>query len=66
MVVSPLVSAKTVPEFIAYAKANPGKVSFGSSGAGTAPHIFGALFMIMTGVHVVHVPYRGAYSALLR
>src|SRR6266567_8426954 len=61
MVVSPLVPAKTVPEFIAYAKANPGKVSFGSSGAGTAPHIFGALFMSMTGVHLVHVPYRGAY-----
>ena len=61
MVVSPLLPAKTAPEFIAYAKANPGKVSFGSSGAGTAPHVFGALFMNMTGVHLVHVPYRGAY-----
>jgi tripartite-type tricarboxylate transporter receptor subunit TctC len=53
--------AKTVPEFIAYAKANPRKINMASGGNGTSPHIFGELFQIMTGVHLVHVPYRGGY-----
>jgi tripartite-type tricarboxylate transporter receptor subunit TctC len=61
MVVSPSVPAKTVPEFIDYAKANPGKVNMSSAGTGTAGHIFGELFKIMTGVHIVHVPYRASF-----
>jgi tripartite-type tricarboxylate transporter receptor subunit TctC len=61
MVVTPSFPAKTVPDFIAYAKANPSKINMASGGNGTAPHIFGELFMSMTGVHLVHVPYRGAY-----
>jgi tripartite-type tricarboxylate transporter receptor subunit TctC len=59
MVVNPSVPAKTVPEFIAHAKANPGKINMASSGIGTAPHLFGELFKMMTGVDLVHVPYRG-------
>jgi tripartite-type tricarboxylate transporter receptor subunit TctC len=61
MVVNPSVPAKTVPEFIAYAKANPGKINMASAGNGTAPHVFGELFMMMTGVKMLHVPYRGSY-----
>jgi tripartite-type tricarboxylate transporter receptor subunit TctC len=61
MVVSPSVPAKTVPEFIEYAKANPGKVNMSSPGTGSAGHIFGELFKIMTGVHIVHVPYRASF-----
>ena len=61
MVVNSSFPAKTVPEFIAYAKANPGKINMASAGNGTAPHVFGALFMIMTGIKMVHVPYRGSY-----
>jgi tripartite-type tricarboxylate transporter receptor subunit TctC len=61
MVVSPSVPAKTVPEFIDYAKANPGKVNMSSPGTGSAGHIFGELFKIMTGVHIVHVPYRTSF-----
>jgi tripartite-type tricarboxylate transporter receptor subunit TctC len=61
MVVSPSVPAKTVPEFIDYAKANPGKVNMSSPGTGSAGHIFGELFKIMTGVHIVHVPYRASF-----
>ena len=61
MVVSPLVPAKTVPEFIDYAKANPGKVNMSSPGTGSAGHIFGELFKMMTGVHIVHVPYRASF-----
>jgi tripartite-type tricarboxylate transporter receptor subunit TctC len=64
MVVNPSVSAKTVPEFIAYARANPAKISMASSGNGTSPHIAGELFNMMTGVDMVHVPYRGAGPAL--
>jgi tripartite-type tricarboxylate transporter receptor subunit TctC len=64
MVVNPSVPAKTVPEFITYAKANPGKISFASSGAGTGLHIAGELFKMMTGVNMVHVPYRGSGPAL--
>ena len=59
--VSPAFPAKTVPELIAYAKANPGKINFVSSGNGTASHVFGELFKMMTGVDLVHVPYRGSY-----
>jgi tripartite-type tricarboxylate transporter receptor subunit TctC len=58
------VPAKTVKEFIDYAKANPGKVNMASSGIGTSVHLSGALFMMMTGVNMVHVPYRGAGPAL--
>jgi len=61
MVVSPLVPAKSVPEFIDYAKANPGKVNMASLGTGSAGHVFGELFKIMTGVHMVHVPYRASF-----
>ena len=64
MLVNPSVPAKTVPEFIAYAKANPGKINFASGGNGTPPHVFGELFKMMTGVNLVHVPYRGGAPAL--
>ena len=64
MVVNPSVPAKTVPEFIAYAKANPGKINMASAGNGTAPHVAGELFKMMAGVDMVHVPYRGAAPAL--
>ena len=64
MVVNPSVPAKTVPEFIAYAKANPGKINMASAGIGTAPHVAGELFKMMTGVDMVHVPYRGGGPAL--
>jgi tripartite-type tricarboxylate transporter receptor subunit TctC len=64
MVVNPSVRAKTVPEFIAYAKANPGKINMASLGNGTVPHVAGELFKMMAGVDMVHVPYRGAPSAL--
>ena len=64
MVVNPSVPAKTVPEFIAYAKANPGKINMASAGNGTAGHMAGELFKMMTGVDMVHVPYRGAAPAL--
>jgi tripartite-type tricarboxylate transporter receptor subunit TctC len=61
MVVNPSVPAKTVPEFVAYAKANSGKVNMASSGSGSVSHIFGELFKAMTGVNLVHVPYRSGY-----
>ena len=64
MLVHPSVPAKTVLEFVAYAKANPGKVSFGSGGIGGLTHMEGELFKMMTGVNMVHVPYRGAAPAL--
>jgi tripartite-type tricarboxylate transporter receptor subunit TctC len=64
MVVNPSVPAKTVPEFIAYAKANPGKINMASVGIGSGPHIAGELFKMMAGVNVVHVPYRGGGPAL--
>ena len=53
--------AKTIPEFIAYAKANPGKINMASGGIGSSSHIFGELFKTMAGVDLVHVPYRGNY-----
>ena len=59
MVVNPSVPAKTIPEFMAYAKANPGKISFGSPGIGTPGHVSGELFKMMAGVEMIHVPYRG-------
>jgi len=64
MVVNPSVPAKTVPEFIAYAKANPGRISMASSGNGSSPHVAGELFKMMTGIDMVHVPYRGTAPAL--
>jgi tripartite-type tricarboxylate transporter receptor subunit TctC len=64
MEVIPAVPAKTVLEFITYAKANPGRINFASSGIGTSVHLSGELFKIMTGVYMVHVPYRGAGPAL--
>ncbi len=63
MVVNPLVPVTTVPEFIAYAKANPGKINFGSAGIGSSIHMAGELFKMMTGIDMVHVPYRGAGTA---
>jgi tripartite-type tricarboxylate transporter receptor subunit TctC len=64
MMVNPSVPARTVPEFIAFAKANPGKINMASPGIGTTPHLAGELFNIMTGLNVVHVPYRGGVPAL--
>ena len=64
MVVHPSVPAQTVPEFVAYAKANPGKLSYGSGGVGGITHITPELFKMMTGVNMVHVPYRGVAPAL--
>jgi tripartite-type tricarboxylate transporter receptor subunit TctC len=64
MVVHPSVPAQTVPEFIAYAKANPGKINMASVGNGTTPHMAGELFKMMAGVDLLHVPYRGAAPAL--
>ena len=61
MVVNPAVPARTVSEFIAYAKANPSKVHMASAGVGTAPHVFGELFKMMTGADLVHVPYRSNF-----
>ena len=59
LVVNPAVPAKTVPELIAYAKANPGKINMASNGVGSGPHVAGELFKMMTGVNLVHVPYTG-------
>jgi tripartite-type tricarboxylate transporter receptor subunit TctC len=64
MEVNPSFPAKTVPEFIAYARANPDKLSFASAGIGSTAHLDGELFKMMTGVSMVHVPYRGAPPAL--
>ena len=64
MVVQPSLPAKTVPEFIAYAKADPGKISMASAGVGSSSHMSGELFKMMSGVSMVHVPYRGQAPAL--
>jgi len=64
MEVNPAVPAKTVAEFIAYAKTNPGKINLASSGNGTSVHVSGELFKMMTGIDMLHVPYRGAAPAL--
>lgn len=61
LVVSPSVPAKTLPEFIAYARRNSGKINFASGGVGTAPHLAGELFNQMAGVHLVHIPYASSY-----
>src|SRR6516165_3890231 len=64
MEVNPALPANNVAEFIAYAKANPGKMNFGSGGVGTSPHLSGELLKTMAGINVVHVPYRGTAPAL--
>jgi tripartite-type tricarboxylate transporter receptor subunit TctC len=64
MMVHPSVPAKTVPEFITYAKANPGKISMASAGNGNATHLAGELFKVMTNIDMAHVPYRGAAPAV--
>jgi len=64
VLVNPSVPAKTIPEFIVYAKANPGKVNLASAGNGSAPHMAGELFNTMAGIKMVHVPYRGQAPAL--
>jgi tripartite-type tricarboxylate transporter receptor subunit TctC len=64
MAVNPTVPAKTVPEFIAYAKASPGKINYASAGTGTSSHLTGELFKMMADVEMVHVPYRGSTPAL--
>jgi tripartite-type tricarboxylate transporter receptor subunit TctC len=64
MVINPSLSAKTVSEFVAYAKANPGKLNMASAGIGNITHVSGELFKMITGVNMVHVPYRGTGPAL--
>jgi tripartite-type tricarboxylate transporter receptor subunit TctC len=64
MAIHPAVQVSTVPEFIAYAKANPGKMNFASAGSGTSSHMSAELFKMMTGINMVHVPYRGGGPAL--
>jgi tripartite-type tricarboxylate transporter receptor subunit TctC len=64
MVVHPSVPAKTLPEFIAYAKTNPGKINMASPGIGSTPHVNGELFKVMTGTNLVHVPYRSAAAVM--
>src|SRR6266446_1981169 len=64
MVVNPSVPPKTLPEFIAYAKANPGKINMASPGIGSTPHVNGELFKVMTGTNMVHVPYRSAAAVM--
>ena len=64
MVVNPSLPARTVAEFIAHAKANPGKINMGSSGSGNLSHLAGELFKMMTGTEMVHVPYRGMPAAI--
>jgi tripartite-type tricarboxylate transporter receptor subunit TctC len=64
MVVNPSVPAKTIPEFIAYAKANPGKINYGSAGIGSSQHMSGELFKMMAGIDMTHVPFRGTAPAL--
>src|SRR5262249_57444427 len=65
VVVNPAMPVKTIPEFIAYAKANSGMVNMASAGNGTAGHMGGELFKMLAGVNMQHVPYRGAGHALL-
>src|SRR5580692_8562547 len=64
MVVNPSVPAKTIPEFIAYAKANPGKINFGSAGIGSSQQMSGELFKMMAGIDMTHIPFRGTAPAL--
>ena len=65
VVVNPAVPAQALPEFIAYARANPGRINMASAGIGSGNHVFGELFKSMIGVDLVHVPYRGAAPALV-
>src|SRR5207253_5432442 len=65
MEVTPSFPVKTVPEFIAYAKANPGRINFGSAGNGTGQQIAGEMFKMMAGIDMVHVPYRGGALAMI-
>jgi tripartite-type tricarboxylate transporter receptor subunit TctC len=65
VVINPSLPVKTIPELIAYAKANPGTLNFASSGVGSTLHVAGELFKMMTGVNIVHVPYRGGAPAML-
>ena len=64
MEVNPAFPAKTVAEFIAYAKANPGKINMASAGIGNTTHVAGELFMMLTGTRLTHVPYRGGAAAV--
>jgi tripartite-type tricarboxylate transporter receptor subunit TctC len=64
MVVNPSFPANSVPDFIAYAKANPGKISMASAGIGSGPHLYGELFKMLAGIEMVHVPYRGGPPAI--
>jgi tripartite-type tricarboxylate transporter receptor subunit TctC len=64
MVVNPSVPAKTLPEFVAYTKANPDKINMASPGIGSTPHVNGELFKVMTGTNMVHVPYRSAAAVI--
>jgi tripartite-type tricarboxylate transporter receptor subunit TctC len=64
LVVHPSFPAKSVPELIAYAKSNPGKINMASAGVGSTQHVYGELFKMMTGVDMLHVPYRGAAPAM--
>ncbi len=64
MVVNPTFSSKTLPEFIAYAKANPGKINMASAGNGTVQHVAGELFKLMTGINMIHVPYREGVASI--
>src|SRR6201987_1584906 len=61
---NPSVPVKSVPEFIAHAKANPGKINYASAGIGTSQHMAGELFKMMTGINMVHIPHRGSAPAL--
>ena len=65
MVINPSVPARSAGEFIAYAKANPSKINMGSGGVGATGHVAGELFRMMSGIEMVHVPYRGEGPALL-
>src|SRR6201999_2301017 len=65
LVVNPKVPAKDLAEFIAYVKANPGKINYASGGVGTSPHLSGELFKAMTGTNMLHVPYRGDAPAIV-
>jgi tripartite-type tricarboxylate transporter receptor subunit TctC len=64
MEVNPAFPAKTIPEFIAYAKANPGRINMASAGIGNTTHVAGVLFMMLTGTSFIHVPYRGGAPAV--